>query len=350
MKIFIKNCFWVIITAGFVSGCSTGPEGFNNAGQWQEAGLEKAFVNILEVEDETIVAGTSEGVFKQADADLVKKWDLLGLASDSSQIVDLVVFGGGQIWALEKYFNPDTTIWPLYETNNGGKTWSRNYSTEVEEVSRYTLVDIEQHPDRENVLFANRGLLIKSTDSGNSWQVYPNNITAGFPEFLFVSSNHPNQIWVGGMTNIYSPHLAKSEDGGQTWKTLNQNVYTLSDGMARDVILHHNNPDKVLAAVYGISRSGDGGESWEPVFDSAGISTIGRSARNPKVVYASGIKRSGNLFFAATRNFGDHWEIVEWEEGPSEVQVNDMVSVVVGGQEVLYFGTNKGVYSYRFED
>ncbi|MDZ7704111.1 MAG: hypothetical protein U5L04_06465 [Trueperaceae bacterium] len=49
-------------------------------------------------------------------------------------------------------------------------------------------------------------------------------------------------------------------------------------------------------------------------------------------------------------DFGESWQTVEYEDGPTGIRVNDMVSLEVNGREVLYFGTNQGVYSYWFED
>lgn len=41
--------------------------------------------------------------------------------------------------------------------------------------------------------------------------------------------------------------------------------------------------------------------------------------------------------------------MIEWENSPAGVEVNDMATVMVDGREVLYLGTNNGVFTYRFE-
>jgi hypothetical protein len=55
------------------------------------------------------------------------------------------------------------------------------------------------------------------------------------------------------------------------------------------------------------------------------------------------------LFFLATNNFGDTWQTIEHPESPANIYVNDMVSVTEDGQEVIYLGTNKGLYSFTVQ-
>lgn len=100
----------------------------------------------------------------------------------------------------------------------------------------------------------------------------------------------------------------------------------------------------------GIRKSTNNGETWSTVFDEAGILTLAHSTRNPETVYASGINSQGRLFFNASGDFGDTWQTVEFEDSPDQIHVNDMVSLNEDGAEVLYFATNKGVYSYTFEE
>jgi len=117
-----------------------------------------------------------------------------------------------------------------------------------------------------------------------------------------------------------------------------------------DLLINPNSSDQVIIGLGGILKTTDNGESWEAAFNEAAIYTFAHSARNPEIVYASGVNARGQLFFIASGDFGDTWQTVEFESGPTQIRVNDMVSVLENGNEVLYFGTNKGVYSYTFED
>lgn len=60
------------------------------------------------------------------------------------------------------------------------------------------------------------------------------------------------------------------------------------------------------------------------------------SPRNLLIIYASGSNTTGKLFVLVSADFGDTWQTIEMEDGPT------------GIREVLYFGTNNGVYSYTF--
>jgi hypothetical protein len=174
--------------------------------------------------------------------------------------------------------------------------------------------------------------------------------------FLYISKHHPNQIWTGGDTEIASPYLAKSMDGGDSWTILNREIEFSTDAVVRDVVVHPDDPERVLAGLTGpvtpanvIRKSSDGGESWETVLEEIGAITLENSLIHPGRVYASGRHPTGNLFVAVSEDFGNSWMFLKHEEGPSFVTINDMAVIVDEGQDVLFFATDKGLFSFRFE-
>ncbi|MEX0660899.1 MAG: hypothetical protein WEA58_06595 [Balneolaceae bacterium] len=141
-------------------------------------------------------------------------------------------------------------------------------------------------------------------------------------------------------------------NNGETWEriTILGNEEGTVEATVYDVTISSQNPEHVLAGLGIIRKSTNNGETWTTVYNEAGIYTFTRSAGNPEVVYGSGENANGRLVFVASNDFGDTWEMVEFEENVSTgLRVNDMVSVLQDGEEVLYFATNKGLYSYRFE-
>jgi photosystem II stability/assembly factor-like uncharacterized protein len=129
-----------------------------------------------------------------------------------------------------------------------------------------------------------------------------------------------------------------------------------AEAIAYDVMTHPDDPDKVLAGLGGViaasnkvMKSTDGGESWRLVLEKTGVHSFALSLANPGRIYASGRDASTQLFFASTTDFGETWEKEIFEEGPSVVTTNDLAVMEIGGREVLFFATDHGLYSFRFE-
>jgi len=131
----------------------------------------------------------------------------------------------------------------------------------------------------------------------------------------------------------------------------------LEDEEIVDVVL--TGDDEMIAGIRssGVSSSDttlfkttDGGDSWETVFSGASIRSLVHSARDGRIVYGSGQNAQGTLFFAATPDFGNTWEIIEMQNSPAGIRVNDIAAVEKEGREVLYLGTNKGLFSFTFRE
>ena len=214
---------------------------------------------------------------------------------------------------------------------------------------------------RPSTIFARPSVFMnvaRSTDFGKSWESVvqsweePN---LGTSLFVKVDTFNSDIIWAGGSNALFIPSLLKSEDSGDTWRGLV--VLENVEANVNDLITKNEEHAKSMIGLSGsvpeaniIRRSEDNGETWNTVFEGAGIYTFTHSASNPDIVYASGINPEGRLFFLASNDFGDTWQTLDYPESPSGIYVNDMVSIMEDGEEVIYLGTNKGVYSLTFEE
>ncbi len=355
--------FFAVLFLLLFASCSTGPapDEFNPNGTFTEAGLQEAKVNVLHLRDEVLFAGTDQGLFKRDLGSSSNEWKYLGLDTDSASIVDIIAWNAENLLVAKGYlldteppFYPNKT---LFKTENGGVNWINltvNFEGEnIDSHIDHLAFSIEK-PDR---LFAFSALRIAhSLDRGQNWEaVYSTWKTMpAFSGFVKVVPGHPNIIWSGGANNIFQAVVIISTDGGTTWKF--QRVYKGTDATVQDVVFHPDNPALVLAGLSGsvsparvIRKSTDGGQTWETVLQGLNTYTFTRSAHEPRIIYASGRSAPSTLFFVVSTDFGETWQWVETEKFIPPVFIHDMVSVMEDGHEVLYFATNKGVYSYHFE-
>ncbi len=349
--------FLYIALIFFACSCgSSGPQP-STKGEWQEAELPEQQINIFHKQSDILFAGTNNGVYKKDKEELNTNWSHIGLATDTTEILDIITWSESEIMiavGYEEYYSANKV---LYKTDDGGNSWiSYNDHFTGPNISNF-LRRIAKNPNSPDIIFALGGLPVaRSTDRGLNWKaVYKNWQLTAFGEVLKIDPQNPEIIWAGGQTNIFTPRLVKSTNGGTSWEELE--VIQNAETRVFDIIIKRSNSNQVLAGLAGsitaanvIRKSTDSGQSWQTVMEDISARTLVHSARKPTTVYASGRNSNGTLFFAASGDFGNSWERVQWDDSPTGVQVNDMVSVMEDGQEVLYFGTNKGIYSYRFEE
>jgi photosystem II stability/assembly factor-like uncharacterized protein len=199
----------------------------------------------------------------------------------------------------------------------------------------------------------------KSSNAGENWQVVEQSWGAlGFTYFLEFQTGYPDTLWAGGSSVVDSPIIKRSIDGGDTWEYVlwqleveTENGLLVISTESYDITFHPDDPDQVMVAMGGlILKTTDFGQSWTiPYKGPAGFYTFARSAVDPEVLYVSGRNGADSLFVLTTNDFGENWQELELPESlqsTEDIYVGDMVSVIKNGYEVLYFGTNKGLYSY----
>ena len=337
-----------------VAACSSNPsDSFDpNNGMFQTEQVQIE-THALNARFGVLMAGTDQGAYrKQVDGE--NEWNQVGLNIDSAKVAGFIQLNDEEMMAAVNYSDPQTDQPKLYETQNEGSSWKGvQVEYDTTKLRFFRIQDLILDPDNNDRVYANAGVIATSSDRGKTWKILRERF---FSQFLTLQTSHPQILWTGGSTNIFSPYIAKSEDGGQNWSVLNENFSFNTETNVYDVILDPRNPDNVLAGAGGaidpanvIRKSTDGGQTWKTVFKGINTRIFAHSARNSGWIYASGRNADGSLFFAASGDFGESWQQVEWDNSPAGVQVNDMVSVMENGREVLYLGTNKGIYSYKFE-
>lgn len=338
--------------------CGTESKPDIKVGEWKSEGLENQDVKALEASTDFLFAAGGEQLFKSEISRDDEKWAELSLTIDSeiSEFGD-ILYRKGDLYAVVRnlisyeLLSEDYTS--LYKSIDQGNSWE---PVQIILEGREKPYVINRLAQNEHAIYADWHLIFASTD-GKNWLNLNKDENIGVSEFLYISTEHPNQIWTGGWNNTFKPYLSKSNDGGETWTNLNQNIYYKADATVYAASIHPENEQTVLVGLGGvvssanvIRKSEDGGETWNTVLEGYNIRVLKNSAENARRVYASGISPDGRLFVAISNNYGNSWEIEAYEGSPAGIRTNDMIVIEVDGKETLYFGTNKGVYSYTFSE
>lgn len=342
----------------FLTTCSspTDPtKELNLQGNWQTDVLEGIKINVLEPDGEGILVGTEKGLYRWTTDGLVS----LGL--HNQEIRGIVRLKEKYLLASVKashFSSGDTT---LFRSRNDGNSWEPFLNNFGGNDGIYTWIDsgpVTSHALSDTIYIRGNMSIARSVDGGQSWEVVHGKWDAwgGFGALIKADPQHEGLIWAGGISALSQAYLWKSSDYGDNWVNLTDDLSDNVEAVARDAITHPEDPDKVLvglggafAAANNVKKSTDGGESWRLVLEETGIHTFAKSIQKSDLIYASGRDASTKLFFAYTSDFGETWEKEIFEEGPSVVTTYDQAVMMIDGQEILFLGTDQGLFSFRFE-
>ena len=316
-----------------------------------EETLDGIVVNKIEVLDGKVFFCTDEGVFIKteigfnhfglkgtATIDITKSGMKSYLAA--RQATD---FGDGQATLFQRI----VSSWRPFMGNFGGED---KLFTFVGEMG-----SLEEYP--ETIYLTSGSNIVKTIDGGLHWQeVHLSWSHLGSAYFLEFQGANPDTIWFGGANVLSLPVLKRTLDGGSTWEYLKvleledkNGGLLFIDNVSYDIIFNPDHANQVMVALSGfIRKTEDFGENWTSSYEGPyAFYTFARSVVDPQVLYASGKNKEGSLFLFKTEDFGDTWEELAVDSTIKEVYVIDMVSVIEDGQEILYFGTNKGVFTHQ---
>jgi len=165
----------------------------------------------------------------------------------------------------------------VYRSRDGGATWERVLYLD----DRHGVADLDLDPKNPNVLFAalwrferkpwtfrsggDEGGVYRSVDGGDSWE----KLTDGLPETMGrigvkVAPSNPEVVYVIAESN--DGILFRSDDRGDTFRQVSDEVSLVSRGFYyADLRVDPTDPDRVYAVASVLSRSIDGGETFERI-------------------------------------------------------------------------------------
>ncbi len=345
-----------VIVLLFFAGCGTetDTDRLEWDGSWKVMGLEDQEIYTLEISEDYIFAAGKKQVFRHRIAEETMNWNKLDLDIDPelSEISGLL-YTDNSLYVTVIPIVPTGEVPEgfnsLYRSTDNGNSWD---SIEIDAMEGKEEPFIISRLTKHNeILYAISGRVFRSMNGGSTWQEVNNH---GYPAFISVNKEHPNQIWAGG-TESFRKYLEVSKDYGETWTVLNENIWISpnvgSGGSVNSISLHPENGDMVLAAMdFHIIKSTNGGDTWNTVLEGGIHNTVLNSVLFPERVYASGwYPPRNNVFVLYSEDYGDTWDIEEYPIDDGKLRVNDMVVKTEGGMEVVYLATNNGVYAFRRE-
>ncbi|MDX2306035.1 MAG: T9SS type A sorting domain-containing protein [Microscillaceae bacterium] len=205
--------------------------------------------------------------------------------SDFAYIQKIVVDPQGIVYAATRGDLPNRG--GIMKSTDRGKSWTKvlapRFKNQLGGFFYDWAADIEIAANGD--LFASFGLnftegrIFRSTDKGQNWQNITPNIGGNRIELAVASTNnisHASTILYavagGGLGSKDVKWMYKSENGGDSWQSLN--IPLMIDGSGNhftrghayyDLILnvHPQNPQIIFAGGIDIHKSMDGGQSWE---------------------------------------------------------------------------------------
>lgn len=228
----------------------------------------------------------------------------------------------------------------IFRSIDCGKSWEKVYEGG-------SFRGLLLHPEDPYTLFAwhhrPTGGLLRSTDGGESWELYTNGMHTNGNNLTSVVLIHPNnpRIMYASTSAFGSGNLYKSINGGGKWENITMNHWPHLASGATAMFMHPHQPDLMLHSANmneTLSRTEDGGKTWEDVIVSPGlVSAYAMNPQNPDqlVALASSLDPHGWTMISNDR--GKNWQV---EAVPDSIlRLRDLKFV----QEKLYIASEKGV-------
>lgn len=285
----------VIVIIAFACSDPTQPRGADLRGDWVFLGLRGRTVETLTLRGSELYAGTDNGIYRASLGSGTPAWTAVG---PQSRVIEamLVLSADTLFAAVEVSSTGDDTV-ALFRTNDGGQSWRPNQNGFGGDTEAKSVLALAALPGQPDALLATgySALVAKSDDGGASWRVVWGDWHLGGvgTHFIYIDSLRPGTVWVGGEGGRFQPFLLRSRDWGETWIETRVNVG--GDNAHYTLAVDPIDPHLVYTGLEGrVMSTTDDGETWNTVLqpeDSPYFFGLSTSRVTPMRVYAAGAKQ-----------------------------------------------------------
>lgn len=238
----------------------------------------------------------------------------------------------------------------IIKTVNGGTDWQFSNAAKDNpnaSMAGQNISKMDFDPQNRQTVFASsyNGGLFKSEDSGESWKSILTNI---FVYDFYIVPEDPKIIYAAGFYNDHG-RVLKTTDGGASW---NQIYNEASSGNAvRSISQNPNNgAEMVIGTTSGtVIKSTDGGANWLLLKDFK--EQVNKVSWEQKGIYVllktKGLQVSfdfGQNFTGASSKLVNNYNITDFNYTSEAVANFSQMYVHKSDENLIYLTTNKGLY------
>jgi len=284
--------------------------------EWVYVGLESKLINDWAISENYLYVSAIElGLWKIDLNNTNYECKYLGFAKNDSNslnqsgIRDILLIDDNpeEILVTVNYEYTDTAHSYLFKSTNGGDTWNAVDSSLATQSNGQETKKRLYLLEQNSVKIIGAGIIsgvFESVDEGDSWQLLNSNIEIDGSALI----SHPLNseiIWFGGKSNIFTPKLAFSNDGGMTWNYVTSNPSFNTDNKVVFIGLTQN-LSEVIIYLYGeLIKSLNYGMDW----DTLSLNQFDLIVYD-KFTYTDYFASSSDTLYRSN-NMGVDWHVLE---------------------------------------
>ncbi len=309
---------------------------------------ESSFFPKLQVINDTLFVCSNTGIFQK---DMVRdsEWELF--AFKDIKIIEFVK-NGNQLLSISQG-TKDGKDSQMFFSENNGKTFQNFTFPDLfgEKEDNFPFRIIQNPQNLNSLLFSHaHSGLSKSQDFGKSWRNLNEISGSTQNSYLGFHALDTTTIYYSTFTLISGGNILRSTDDGLNWSFYSS---SLEYANVNHITFHPLNQDVLIFSDYGaFGKSSDKGKTWKMInlYDlKLFFYRVFFDKKNPEILYASGIYRSGNnkqVYIYYSTDTGENWRLAYTEI--LDTDYGNIIDMVLYKNRLIYY-TTEGLFEINME-